>query len=186
MNKLRCLTIAGQAQNGKDFTANIIKELLLVDGQKPLIMHYADYLKYICKSVYGWDGNKDEHGRSILQYVGTDKARKNNPDIWVNVINETLLAIGEDYDICIIPDCRFPNESDKMREFGWDVGALKINRLNFENSLTEEQRSHPSERALDDYEFDFYLDFETGKDSVIHAIAENQTLMEFIYGRSNK
>ena len=187
MNKLRILTISGQAQHGKDFTADIIKELLMVDGQKVLIMHYADYLKYLCKKVYGWDGKKDDNGRTILQHVGTNKARTNNPNVWLNVVHETLLAIGDDFDVCLIPDTRFPNEIDLLYDYGWDnVKSLKLNRLNFENTLTEEQRNHPSETALNNYDFDFYLEYETGKDSVIEAIANNKELMEFIYGRSNE
>lgn len=185
MSKPRIILVSGKAQHGKDFTSSVIEELLLLDGQKVLITHYADYLKYLCKQIFGWDGKKDDKGRTILQKVGTDLARNNNPDIWVNVVNEMILAIGSEFDVVIISDVRFSNEIDKMREFGWDVASVKINRLNFENSLTEEQRNHPSEIALDDYEFDFYLNFKTGKDNVIHAIAENKELMEFIYGRSN-
>ena len=170
MNNPKILTISAKAQHGKDFTATILKELFEDMGKNVLIMHYADYLKYICKTVYNWDGNKDEKGRSILQYVGTDKARKNNPNTWVNVINETLLAIGEDFDIVIIPDTRFPNEINKMKEYGWDVISIHCKRLMFENTLTKEQRMHESETALDNFEFDINLEFKTGKENVLNAI----------------
>lgn len=176
--KTKIVTISGQAQHGKDFTANILKEYLEQErNASVLIIHYADYLKYLCTKLYNWDGKKDEKGRHILQYIGTEKARTNRPNIWVNVVHETLLAIGDDYDTVIIPDCRFPNEIERMREYKWEVIAIKINRLNFENTLTEEQRNHPSEVSLNNFNFDVYLDFETGEDNVIKAI-EGSGLLE--------
>jgi len=39
---------------------------------------------------------------------------------------------------------------------------LKVVRLNFENDLTPEQRLHPSERALDEFDFDYIIESESG------------------------
>ena len=168
--KLTVITITGKAQHGKDFTATILKELLEDKNLKILTLHYADYLKFICKNLYGWDGIKDKKGRATLQYIGTDKARKNNPNIWVNVVNELLLAIGEDFDIVLIPDARFPNEIDRLIELGWEVKTIKVNRLNFKSTLTEEQLEHYSETALDNYTFDYKFNYLTGKENIIYEI----------------
>ena len=73
---MKVITISGKAQNGKDTTARLLKDVLEDDGNTVLIAHYADLLKYICKQFFGWDGNKDEQGRHTLQYVGTDVIRK--------------------------------------------------------------------------------------------------------------
>ena len=85
---MKIILIIGKARMGKDTTANIMKEQLESKGKKVLICHYADLLKYICKTFFGWDGVKDNNGRSILQYVGTDKIRKENPNYWVKFIVE--------------------------------------------------------------------------------------------------
>lgn len=37
---------------GKDYTANILKRLMEEDNKKVLICHYADLLKYICKTYF--------------------------------------------------------------------------------------------------------------------------------------
>lgn len=154
--------ISAKAQHGKDTTANILKSKLEKMGRSVLIVHFGDYVKYICKEYFGWDGQKDEKGREILQQIGTNKARKNNPDIWVNVIIELIFAIQDDYDYILIPDARFPNEIEKLEDY-FDVLSIRINRLNFESTLTDEQKKHPSETSLDDYEhFDYYMEYESG------------------------
>jgi len=170
MKKPTIILISGKAQNGKDFVANELKRQLEELGNKVLIVHYADYLKMVCKDYLGWDGKKDEKGRQVLQYVGTDKARKNNPDIWVKVVNELILAIGEDYDYILIPDTRFSNEIDYMKRYGHDVISVRVTRLNFESTLTKEQKQHLSETALDNYDFDWYMNCESGINSVREAV----------------
>lgn len=177
MKKL--ILISAKAQHGKDFTANILKEKLEANNQKVLITHYADYLKFICKEYFGWDGDKQGKQRTLLQYIGTDKARKNNPNVWVSVVNELIKAIGEDYDYILIPDTRFPNEIEFMREQGYDVISIRINRLNFENTLTEKQRQHISETALDNYKFDYYMNCESGYESVSKEV--NKFISEVLY-----
>jgi hypothetical protein len=173
---MNIITISGKATHGKDFTADILKDILLKDGKRVLIMHYADYLKFLCKYIYEWDGKKDDKGRTILQFVGTNLARNNNPDIWVKVVYETILAFRTEYDVFIIPDTRFPNEIDFFKSKLCDISSIRVNRLNYKSSLTEEQLNHPSETALNDYVFDYNIDFETGRENVINAIKESGLL----------
>lgn len=73
---MKVILISGKAQNGKDTVAAYMREKLTEDKHRVLITHYADLLKYICRSYFGWDGVKDEKGRKMLQYVGTDVIRK--------------------------------------------------------------------------------------------------------------
>lgn len=73
---MKIISISGKAQSGKDTTAALLKEVLETDGYTVLIAHYADLLKYICKTFFGWNGVKDEAGRQMLQYIGTDSARR--------------------------------------------------------------------------------------------------------------
>lgn len=57
----------------------------------------------------------------------------------------------------LIPDCRFPNEIDYLKEAGLDTVNLRVVRKNFKSPLTPEQQVHPSETALDDVEPDYYI-----------------------------
>ena len=111
----------------------------------------------MCRTFFDWDGNKDEKGRHILQYVGTDIIRKQAPDFWVNFISSVLTYFNENWDYVLIPDTRFPNEIDKLISNSFDVTHIRVVRPNFKNSLTEEQQNHPSETALDNVKPDFYI-----------------------------
>ena len=61
----------------------------------------------------------------------------------------------------IIDDARFPNEIYYPRAlFGDKVVSFRVQRLddngnNFNSSLTDKQKKHPSEIALDDFNFDY-------------------------------
>jgi len=163
---MKVILLSAKARHGKDYTANILKRLLESDGKKVLICHYADLLKYICKTFFKWDGVKDDKGRSTLQYVGTDTIRKINPDYWVDFISGFLKMFPNEWDYVLIPDARFPNEITHMLLDGWDVMTVRVNRLNYESPLTEEQQNHISETALDGYQFDYYIDSESGIDNL--------------------
>lgn len=153
---MRVILVSGKAQNGKDTTAFIMRELLEKQQKKVLIIHYADNLKLFAKNYFGWNGIKDENGRKLLQWLGTDVIRKNYKDTWVDMIIALLKGIKTLYDYIIIPDVRFPNEVDKMCD-NFDCVTIRIIRPNFNNGLTDEQKNHPSETALDDYPMEYEL-----------------------------
>lgn len=146
---MKVFAISGHAQNGKDTVASIMSDEFRKRGYKVLVTHYADLLKYICKTYFGWDGKKDENGRHILQYVGTDVVREQAPDFWVDFIISILKLFDGNWDFVFIPDSRFPNEIEKLKSVGLDVTHLRVERTNFVSTLTPEQQKHPSETALD-------------------------------------
>jgi len=175
------VTISGKAEAGKDFTASILKEKLEAMGKKVLIVHYADYLKFLAKQYFGWDGTKSEEGRRILQWLGTDLVRNRQPDFWVDTVCRLLSVLYEDYDFALIPDCRFPNEIDKMKMCFTDTVSLRVGRLNHDNALTPQQRYHPSETALDNYEgIDYSFSAESGREFVEHEVYK---FIEFLHMR---
>lgn len=154
---MKVVLISGKAQNGKDTVADFLHKALVNDGKRVLVTHYADLLKYICTNYFGWDGNKDARGRQMLQYVGTDVIRKQNPTLWVDFVSMLLKYFHENWEYVIIPDCRFPNEVTTMVENGFDTVHLRVVRKNFKSPLTEEQQQHPSEIALDNVEPDYFI-----------------------------
>lgn len=109
------IAISGKAQHGKDTTAGFLKSALEADGYKVQVAHYADLLKYICKQFFGWNGQKDDAGRHILQYVGTDVIRTQKPDFWVDFIISMAELFPDTGIICSSPDCRFPTRLTALR-----------------------------------------------------------------------
>lgn len=150
---MKVICISAHARHGKDQSAEFLKEIFEASGKTVLITHYADLLKYICKTFFGWNGEKDNHGRSMLQRVGTDIIGTQKPDFWVDFLIDILHFFEDDWDIVLIPDCRFPIEVSKMKH-NFDTKLLRIERPNFDNGLSVEQKNHASETALDNYEYD--------------------------------
>lgn len=177
---MKVILVSGKAQNGKDTVASMLRDKLTADNHRVLTTHYADLLKYICRNYFGWDGNKDEKGRQMLQYVGTDVIRKQNPTLWVDFVAMMLKYFHENWDYVIIPDCRFPNEVTTMVENGFDTIYLRVVRPGFKSPLTEEQQKHPSETALDDTVPDFYIE-NTGTLEELE-VATSNWIKENLYG----
>ena len=97
------IPISGKAQHGKDTAAKILKEKLEDEGYRVLIMHYADYLKFGCTTYLGWDGQKDDYGRTLLQQVGTNQMRHQYPDFWVeNVCKWIDASLCRYYDVFLL------------------------------------------------------------------------------------
>ena len=181
MTKFICLS--GKAQNGKDTAAELLKEKLLSKGCKVVITHYADLLKYICKNYFEWNGAKDLYGRTLLQLVGTDIVRKQNPDFWVNFVIDIVKFFPTEWDYVIVPDTRFPNEIKRLKDEGFPVTYIKVIRDGFDNGLSEAQKNHLSETALDDLSPDFIIH----NDGSLGLLEERViSLMKNLFNEDNK
>lgn len=155
---MKVILVSGKAQHGKDTFASLLQDKLINDGNRVLVTHYADLLKFICRNYFGWNGEKDEKGRQMLQYVGTDVIRNQNPTLWVDFVTMMLRYFGDNWDYVIIPDCRFPNEIDTVKANGFDTMHLRVVRPNYVSTLSLEQQQHRSETALDCVFPDFYIE----------------------------
>ena len=107
--------------------------------------------------------------REFLQYFGTDICRCIKPDVWVeNCINRML---GSGTELAIVPDVRFPNEADAIKQAGGKV--IRLTRSPHEDS-------HESETALNDYkDFDYVLE-----NSNMTMDEANRGLLEVLKGWS--
>lgn len=159
--------ISGKAQHGKDTVTDCIADTVrtlavLMDGMigSPAYLSvrrigFADAVKDEAKSQ-GWNGLKDEAGRSMLQKIGSVR-RVEDPDYWVKKCFEKIVQEDQRNTLWIVPDVRYKNEADYIRDQGgviWRVNRVGIGGGPFVNGLTIEQQAHPSETDLDNYEFD--------------------------------
>ena len=163
-----------RARQGKNFVANFMR------AQQPDMRLYAfaDELKLYCKEhhdellprwqlasqtkqvpackedpIYGYT--------KILQWYGTDVARKQDPDTWVKALAARLEV--DEPEVAIITDVRFPNEAQFIKEKGGYM--VNVRRLLADGSQfvdTSRDPNHPSEIALDDYEYDFIIEVKDG------------------------
>lgn len=168
---MKVITISGKAQHGKDTSAGIMAGLLEQKGYRVLIVHYGDLLKYICKTFFNWNGVKDVHGRSLLQHIGTDVIREQAPNYWVGFVADTLAFFKNEWDFVLIPDARFPNEIDYLKERGFDVIHVRVVRTGFTSPLSPEQQMHPSETALEHTTPDYTLHNNATLIDLLHSIS---------------
>lgn len=159
---MKCISISGPAGHGKDTLANKLKNILEAKGKKVFIIHYADYLKMVATQVYNWNGLKDEVGRDILQKLG-DKMRAQDEFFVINELLRILNLVKDDFDIAIIPDARFPREIECLKNIGKTI-SIHITRVDYKNNLTSEQNNHSTERALDNYSYDYDIITYTDKE----------------------
>lgn len=154
---MKVICISGKAGHGKDTAAQFLKEQLELGENRVLVAHYGDLVKYVCKTFFDWNGVKDEAGRELLQTIGTDIVRAEDPDYWVRFIADMLRFFGTLVDYVLIPDTRFYDEIEYLIKSGFDVAHMRIIRDGYVSDMPEEQQNHESETALDDYIPDIYV-----------------------------
>ena len=160
--------IAGKAQHGKDTVAKFLQEKY--GGE---IVHFADLLKDQLK-IIGWDGEKDEGGRTLLQTFSAPVKEYGN---WLskkypefadygdnNYYSASLYdrIMNSEEDIFYIADVRFIPEYYFFRRK--DEGnyinfrTIKVIRPNFDNGLSERQKNDTSECDLDHVVMDITIE----------------------------
>jgi len=166
--------ICGLIGSGKGTVADV-----LVD-QGFTKVSFADKLKDGVSTIFGWDramleGDTDESRqwreqrddfwsaetgmevtpRLVLQLFGTDCLRNGFHDgVWVSLLKKHMLDNPGNY---VVPDVRFRNEQNMIRELGgevwrvqrgdlpWWYGSAMLDNRNNTNILMKDVDVHPSE-----------------------------------------
>lgn len=152
------IMISGKAETGKTTFAELLVEKFKKSNEKALIVNFADYLKFICRQYLDWDGQKDEKGRGLLQYEGTDYVRARDVDFWTKSAYNFINIYEERFDHFLIADTRFKSEVEFFKQKDMNPMLIRLHRPGHENSLTQEARGHASEIDLDDYKYDRYFE----------------------------
>lgn len=113
-------------------------------------------------SVLGWEAAKDRvpEVRRTLQRLGTEAIRALDEGFWTRI---ALARIAASEAPVVVPDVRYPNEADAVRE----RGGLIVRVVRPE---TEVEDAHPSETALDDYVADVVIQNVLGLED-LHSVA---------------
>ncbi len=188
LKNVEIIAVSGKISTGK----NYIAEKVLLNMMEPVptvIMSFADQIKVNGIVQHGLDRykcfvEKDEHTRKTMQRVGTEEGRNvYGPDIWIRYTLEWMLVhASRGIKRIIIPDVRFYNEFDFIRELGGTlirVNAPERNRIALEREAAkgaasiESISSHQSETELDQgREFDYVLDNDIGAKSIFIQVRD--------------
>jgi DNA polymerase III delta prime subunit len=158
-NKPICILLSGKAGTGKTTVANLLRDIFIQKGYKDSnIYSFAKGVKDAAFFGFGWDGNKDEKGRTLLQDVGRI-GRKYNKDIWVSKLEKTYLGFNG-FKIAIIDDWRFPNEYGYLKNNTvYSIYKVKIISPDREILKGTPAYDDVSETSLDDFEYFENFDF---------------------------
>lgn len=151
----KIIILSGKARAGKDTTMNFLNEIY----NNIIQLQYGSYIKEYAKKISNWDGSEETKPRELLQQLGTSIIRENiDNKFFVKKMIDDIKVYSYFFDTIVISDARFKIEIDDIKNTFNNVIAVRIERPNFDNGLTLEQKKHPSEIDLDDYnKFDYKL-----------------------------
>jgi len=112
----------------------------------------------------GWDGAKTEIAevRRLLQELGGGTRELIGPQIFVQPVMCRVKDYVSDGQNVVITDVRFPNEANAIREAGGIL--IRIDRADVP------RLDHPTECALDDYDFDHVVENSGSKHDLCVAV----------------
>lgn len=146
--------IGGKAKHGKDTFSAFLKEVYEENGKKIIVTQLSKYIKYYAREMTGWDLSEETKPREFLQQLGTSVIRQklNKADLFINRMIDDIEIFSYFYDAIVISDVRLKKEIYDLKNAYPSLKVIHINRPNFDNGLTEEQKNHPTEKDLDDYD----------------------------------
>ncbi len=112
------IMVSGRAGEGKSTFCNICTEILEEQSISTATFPFARGVKDTA-SFMGWDGNKDDRGRRLLQILGRS-GREYDESIWADKTVDSIKNwLGTYYDenwFVFIDDWRFENEGNVVMD----------------------------------------------------------------------
>lgn len=160
---IKVVGITGTLNSGKDVAATAFTDRGYVR------LSFADPLKDVVHRIFkipteilwGDSSKRDTRTRKILQELGTDFARRYDADVWVKRTMERIRALGEretdplgllDFTYApakvVVPDVRFPNEAQALRE-EFDATLIRVYRPEASKGKEEDVVAHASETSVE-------------------------------------
>lgn len=158
---MKIYVIGGKARVGKSTFGECLKEELKDYGYKPCVMHITKPLYEYARTYFDWDGNENTKPREFFQKMGIDiiKNKLGKKDFLLNRLYEDIDILKEYFDTFIITDARLINEFESIKKKYDDVVLIKLERPNFEDRLTPEEKLHITEQEVDRYEgYDYIIE----------------------------
>ncbi|KKN14451.1 hypothetical protein LCGC14_0996030 [marine sediment metagenome] len=172
---MKVIMISGRAGAGKSTFTKFCMEYLSSKNQISTLVPFARGVKSTAKESFGWDGEKDDAGRRLLQGIGL-LGRAYNENLWAEqAIHKIDMTFVIGSDTIFIDDWRFPNEGKVVSE-KYDACKIRINRPEeYLPLFGTPLYSDVSETSLPDYDegiYDFVVTNDDGLDE-LRVLAES-------------
>jgi len=168
---IKRIALSGKMCSGKSTIAHY-----LVKRHGFTHLTFAHRVKLIAQDLFD-SKTKD---RQLLQQIGM-RMREIDAQVWVRYV---LKEIPGDAN-CVISDVRFENEAKSLRGMGFVLVRLEIEpTLQLERitklygDIDASALNHVSERALDNFEFDYCVDGSLKKKDVLEVVETILLTME--------
>lgn len=130
--------INGVARSGKDTFAEMLVPYLCNNDKTGFILPNAFGVKEVASKVYGWNGDKDERGRSLLIDI-TNTGYKYDSMFWEKYANNHLKCLEKQikhkFDYVVVPDFRYPITQQYYNALGYRVVTIYVARPDYDNEL---------------------------------------------------
>lgn len=158
--KPQIFIVSGKARSGKDTAVAIIEDFYYKKNKSVIKLKYSSYIKEYIMNISNWNGRDKTKPRDLLQDLGTELIKnKIDKEMLVRRICEDIKVYSYFFDIIIVSDARLKEEIEIPKKIFKDIKTIRINRLNFDNKLTEKQKNHITETDLDNYsKFDYVIE----------------------------
>lgn len=136
--------IAGPLGSGKSTLGNYLFERLSKIHSDSLNLPFAKKVKDIAYSM-GWNGEKDEKGRRLLQLIGTEAGRQCiSETIWAEHWLGVVQLVNPRF--VVVDDLRFENEISFLEQ----LDRVVIIKIKGRNEIEVTSETHASEIGIDD------------------------------------
>ena len=170
---MKIFVIGGKAKCGKNTFGEYLREELKDYGYKPCVMHLTEPLYGYAKNYFEWDGNENNKPREFLQKMGIEiiKEKLGKKDFLLKRLYEDIEILENFFDVFIITDARLKNEFTSIKKKYSDVVTIKLERINYNDELTEEEAHHITEKEIDEYnDFDYVIENNKIEDLKVGAL----------------
>jgi len=155
------ILVSGLAGSGKNTVSEML-HVVLSNIDKNIttdLYSLAEPIKYMSRAFLGWNGEKDDSGRRLLQNLGK-VGREYDIDIWVkHMFNQLDKRHTFPVNFVIVTDWRFPNEKEYIESNPMsEVYTVRV--VGRKTSIANEELAKDvSEISLtDDGEYDAIID----------------------------
>ncbi len=169
---MKVIGVAGYARAGKDTFTSIAIDLLAKNGINARQYSFAERLKnevnpFLSKncgvSAFTQHAEEKKDIRDFLVWYGTTFWRKRDPKRWIRGVDDQIKIDGNDVDIAIVSDVRYPNEGEWVH--AWSGYLVHVSAWRYEDQPDvkkwftapneQERLNDPIVKALSDYQVEW-------------------------------
>ena len=155
------ILVAGRARSGKSTLAKYLQEEYKKQNKKVIISPYTKYLKHYIEEITSQKIDEENKPRDLLQQISSKiiKGDLHQTNFFIDRQIEDIEIYSYFADVILIPDVRFPDEIQTIKNKFNHVVSIGVTRKNYISTLTKEQLEDITETALNDYhDYDFEIE----------------------------